>query len=133
MRIEVNPLSAEVSAICIPSSGHVKVHLSRAPKIKSRVYLCSLDRGQAGRFSKRDVIAAFPVALLGVPTFLFPQLTKSVILCFFRRPKDVKVVGSEAGVIAETVHACWEEINETERNLMEKVNQSWIKRGLLLW
>jgi hypothetical protein len=58
MRIEVNPLSAEVSAICIPSSRHGKLHLSRARKIKSRVYPRSLDRGQAAPFSKGDVIAA---------------------------------------------------------------------------
>jgi hypothetical protein len=81
------------------------LHLSRARKAKSRVYPRSLDRGQAARFSKGDGIAASPVGLLGVPTFLFPPVTKSVILCFFRRPEDVKAVASEAGVIAVTVHA----------------------------
>jgi hypothetical protein len=59
----------------------------------------SLDRGQAARFSKGDV---WPPPLL---TLIFPLLTKSVILCFFRRRQDVKAIGSEAGVIAETVHA----------------------------
>jgi hypothetical protein len=42
-----------------------------------------LDPGQAARFSKRDVIAASPVDLLGVQTALFHQLTKSVILWSF--------------------------------------------------
>jgi hypothetical protein len=104
MRIEVNSLSAEVSAICIPNSRYVKLHLSRARAIKSRVYPRSLDRGQAARFSKGDVIAASPVDLLGVQAFLFAPLTESLILCFLSSPEDVKVVGSEACAIAETVH-----------------------------
>jgi hypothetical protein len=105
MRIEVNPRSAETSAICIPESRHVRLHFARARKIKLPVHPRSLDRGRAPRFSKGDVIAASPVALLGVQTFLFPLLTKSVSLCFFRRPEDVKVVAPEARAIAETVHA----------------------------
>jgi hypothetical protein len=104
-RSEVNPLSAEVSAICIPETRHVKFHLSRARKINSQVCPRSLDRGQPARFSRGDMIAASPVDLLGVQTFLSPPLTKSLIWCFFRRHKDMKAVGSDARVIVETVHA----------------------------
>jgi hypothetical protein len=121
MRIEVNPLSAGLSAIRMPLSRHVKLHLSRARKIKSRFYPRSPDRGQTARFSKGDVIPASPVDLLGVPTFLFPPLTKSVILCFLSRPEDVKAVGSEARVIAETVHAI---VNFVENKCREKQSES---------
>jgi hypothetical protein len=88
-----------------PSSPDVKLPLSRARKAKWRVYPRSLDSDQTAHFSKRDVTAASPIDRLSVPIFLFPPLTKSVILCFFRGLEEVKAVGSEACVIAEIVHA----------------------------
>jgi hypothetical protein len=105
MRIEGNPLAAEVSASCIPSSRRVQLHLSRARKIQSWFYRRSLECGQAARFSKGDVIATSPVDLFEFPTFLFPQLTKSVLWCFLSRPEAAKAVRSEAAALAETVQA----------------------------
>jgi hypothetical protein len=102
MRIEVNPLSAEVSANCI-ASGQIASLARSKDQIASHPR--PLDRDQAARFSKGDVIAASHVDLLELPTFLVLPLTNSVILCIFSRPEDVKAVASEAGVIAETVHA----------------------------
>jgi hypothetical protein len=89
----VNPLPADVSDLiracfispsdpidlgdfCIPRSiersNHTLIPRS-TEQMKSEDSSCSLNGGQAARFSKRDVIAASTVDLLGVPTFLFPS------------------------------------------------------------
>jgi hypothetical protein len=58
-----------------PLKAPCQIAFSHARQIKSRVYPRSLDRGQAARFPEGDVIAASPVALLGVLTFLFFSLS----------------------------------------------------------
>jgi hypothetical protein len=65
----------------------------------------SLNRDQAARFSKGDVIPASSVEPLAVATSRFPPLTKSMMLYPLTRSDDVKVVGSAAGDIAEPLHA----------------------------